>query len=81
MNDATHAILRELLMRWLADPDRDLEDAVAWCERYLARLPYSLIEAPPERIAYQAGGAYRLAHPDCLNRWTRLLTGGAGSDR
>lgn len=77
MNDATHRILRDLLARWLEHPERDIEDAVAWCERYLARLPYSLIDATPEQIARQAGGAYCLKHRDKLERWARLFTGRA----
>jgi len=76
MNTATETILRDLLARWLEHPERDLDAAVAWCERYLARLPYSLIDSTPEQIAYQAGSAYRGAHRDTLNRLTRLFTGG-----
>lgn len=75
MNNETHVILRDLLTRWLADPARDLEPAVAWCERYLARLPYSLIDDAPRDIAYQAAGSYRLSHRAKLNRFSRLFTG------
>ena len=57
MNNATEAILRDLLTRWLAHPERDMEAAVVWAKRYLARLPYSLIDNTPDQIAYQVGGA------------------------
>lgn len=76
MNNATHVILRDLLSRWLADPERDTEDAVLWCERHLARTPYSLIDETPEQIAYGVGGEYRRAHRNKLQPFTRLFTGG-----
>lgn len=74
MNQETHVLLREIIGRWLADPERDMEDAVLWCERYLAGLPYSLIDASSEQIAWQAAGCYRRAHRDKLVPFVRAFT-------
>ncbi len=75
MNNETHVMVRDLLSRWLADPARDLESAVLWCERYLAKLPYSLIDASSEDIARQAAGSYRASHRAKLAPFVRALTG------
>lgn len=75
MNTATEAVLRDLLARWLASPERDLEAALVWCRQYLATRPYSLIDTANEQIAYQVGGAYRRAHREQLARWTNALSG------
>lgn len=75
MNQETHRILREIIRPWLLAPERDLEDAIGWCARYLARLPYSLIDANPEEIAWQAAGCWRSAHRDQLHPFVRAFTG------
>lgn len=73
LSPETWSTVRELLGRWLADPDADLEAAISWCEDWVASRPYALGDDPtlPWRIAV----AYARAHPAKLDRLTRVLGG------
>lgn len=67
------AKVRELLSLWLADPDADLEAAVAFCKQYLASLPWK-IDLTSSTVPWMVAGAYRREHPSKLDRCTLALS-------
>lgn len=76
MNDLspeTWATVRELLAGWLADPDADLETAVAWCERWVASRAYA--HGNDSSLPWRIATAYAREHVSELDRWTRVLGG------